>query len=457
MLNPARKTLLALGAFAALAVGGSAFAGAATNTTTTPSASSSSSERSERPKQEAADRRHGRQGQGGRARQGPRRDGPARRVRRPRRRRLPRPRAQVRRHRGRRARRQGLQGDVRPDAPGRRPRRPRPSPRRARWPRRDAPPVVTSSLAQGGEIRVAGSSRAICALKLPALPGSPPVSTAGSPFDQLLGAGVDRDRVKRWVADGRLRREHHGVFTLGHPAATAPGIYLSAALAAGRGAVVSHLAVAHLMRVARGPMPPPEVTIDSAAGRRRPGIVIHRSRLHRLDVSEFDGVPITILPRAMLDLAPRFEPPALDPPVPRGVGAPRHDRPRRSRPASSATRASPASAGCCGRCGADVTLSDLEDGFLALLRDHGLPLPRTNIDHPRRQGRLSLARPRHHGRAAELPLPRFAPRVRGRRRATPALRITTPTPTATCSSAARGRLRSSHPFSQRLESAAART
>jgi len=58
MLNPARRTLLALGAFGALAVGGSAFAGAATNTTTTPSSSSSasssssSSTRPDRPKQE---------------------------------------------------------------------------------------------------------------------------------------------------------------------------------------------------------------------------------------------------------------------------------------------------------------------------------------------------------------------------------------------------------------------
>jgi hypothetical protein len=31
--------------------------------------------------------------------------------------------------------------------------------------------------------------------------------------------------------------------------------------------------------------------------------------------------------------------------------------------------------------GADVTLSDLEDEFVALLRSRGLPRPRTNIDH----------------------------------------------------------------------------
>lgn len=45
MLNPARKTLLVLGAFCAAAVGGSALAGAASKTTTTPSGSSSSATR----------------------------------------------------------------------------------------------------------------------------------------------------------------------------------------------------------------------------------------------------------------------------------------------------------------------------------------------------------------------------------------------------------------------------
>ena len=45
--------------------------------------------------------------------------------------------------------------------------------------------------------------------------------------------------------------------------------------------------------------------------------------------------------------------------------------------------------------GSDVTLSELEDGFLALLRVHGLPLPRTNID--RRATRSTAT-----GRTSEL-------------------------------------------------------
>ena len=133
------------------------------------------------------------------------------------------------------------------------------------------------------------------------------------------------------------------------------------------------------MKAVRGP--------DAAAGgddrrrfgRRRPGIVIHRSRLHPLDVSELDGVPITILPRVLLDLAPRTQPAELsrmcheawvhhgtsprqiEACILRNPGKPRADRLRLAM-------------------GSDVTLSDLESAFVELLRDHGLPPARTNID-----------------------------------------------------------------------------
>ena len=199
-------------------------------------------------------------------------------------------------------------------------------------------------------------------------------------FVQLLAAGVDRDRIRRWVADGRLRREHTGVFTLGHPDSSARGIYLSAALAAGDGAVVSHLAVAHVLRLVRGRPPAPEVTIPAGGCRKRPGIRIHRSRLHPFDTADLDGIPITTVPRALLDLAPgtgleeltrmcheawihhRTTPAHIDATIARNPHKPGAAKLRRA-------------------LGADVLLSELERGFTALLRRHGLPLPRTNIDH----------------------------------------------------------------------------
>jgi hypothetical protein len=69
--------------------------------------------------------------------------------------------------------------------------------------------------------------------------------------------------------------------------------------------------VGHLLEIFRGPPPPPEVTTSAASGRRRPGIRIHRSTLHPLDVSTFEGIRVTTLPRMLLDLAPRLTPEQL--------------------------------------------------------------------------------------------------------------------------------------------------
>jgi hypothetical protein len=196
---------------------------------------------------------------------------------------------------------------------------------------------------------------------------------------QLLGAGVDRDRIKRWVADGRLRREHVEVFALGHPDPSPRGVYRSAALASGSGAVVSHLAAAQLLNLRSGRVPRPEVTILVDNGRRRPGIRIHRSTLHPLDVSTLDGIPITTVPRILLDLAPRETPDRLtrmchEAWVHHGTG------PEQVEACIARNPRKPGAAKLRRAQRADVTLSELERLFVALCSDHGLPLPRTNID-----------------------------------------------------------------------------
>jgi hypothetical protein len=198
--------------------------------------------------------------------------------------------------------------------------------------------------------------------------------------EQLLAAGVDAPRVKRWIADGRLRRVHRGVYAVGHVAPSLQGDYMAAVLACGEGAVLSHRAAAHLLRLLAGGAPPPEVTVPTVAGRTRPGIVVHRVReLHVLDTSILDDIPITIVPRILLDLSSALSMPELA---------------RACHEAWVRHRTTPAHIEACiarNPCkkganrlrralGSDVTLSVLEDGFLALLRRHGLPLPRTNVD-----------------------------------------------------------------------------
>jgi hypothetical protein len=197
---------------------------------------------------------------------------------------------------------------------------------------------------------------------------------------QLLALGVDRKRIDRRLADGRLRTVHRGVYAVGHAAPSPYGDYMAAVLACGDNAVLSHRPAAYVMRLRAGRPPPPEVTVATTADRRRPGIVIHRVKaLHVLDASTLDGIRITTVPRILLDLAPATTltqltrlcheawvrhdcgPDTIEACIARNPRKPGATKLRRA-------------------LGSDVTLSNLEDGFLELLERHNLPRPRTNID-----------------------------------------------------------------------------
>jgi len=198
---------------------------------------------------------------------------------------------------------------------------------------------------------------------------------------QLLAAGVDSSRIARWLADGRLCQIHRGVYAVGHLAASLHADYISAVLACGPTARLSHRAEGHLLRVLQTKKPPlPEVTIGATSARRRPGIAVHRvGELHRLDTWKFDGIRVMSVPRLLLDLAPLLSHEEL-------VRACHETRVR--------YRTSPAQVFACiardpGRAGVgrlrsalagEVTLSPLEKRFLALLREHRLPIGHTNID-----------------------------------------------------------------------------
>jgi len=198
---------------------------------------------------------------------------------------------------------------------------------------------------------------------------------------QLVGEGCDSGQIGRWVSDGRLHPVHHGVYAVGHTAPSLFGDLMAAVLACGDGAAVSHASGAQLLSVVRSVPRWPEITVPTTAGRCRPGIVVHRVRaLPDRDVCTWHGIPVTTVPRVLLDLAPRLRPADLS---------------RACHEAWIHHRMTPAMAEACiarnpGKKGAaklrralgsDVTLSLLEDAFVDLLKTHGLPLPRTNVDH----------------------------------------------------------------------------
>lgn len=191
---------------------------------------------------------------------------------------------------------------------------------------------------------------------------------------------MDADRVKRWLADGRLRRVHQGVYALGHAAPSTLGDYMAAVLAGGDDAALSHRPAAHLARVIRGVAPPPEITIPQRDCRRRPGITIHRADLnHRTDVFEIDGIRVTSVPRILLDLAPALSPAELTRAC-HEAWIHHRTRPHHIEACIARYPHKPGIAKLRAALGADVTLSDLETAFLRLLCAHELPRPRTNID-----------------------------------------------------------------------------
>jgi hypothetical protein len=198
---------------------------------------------------------------------------------------------------------------------------------------------------------------------------------------QLLDAGIDGKRIDRWVADGRLCVVHRGVYAIGHTAPSLLAAYMAAVLAGGPGAVLSHRAAAYVLKLLRGLPPRPEITITTA-DRRRPGIIIHRARARALrprDICVVDGIRMTTVPRVLLDLAPSLKPADL---ARACHEAWVHHRvtPEHIEACIARNPNKPGVAKLRHAFGADVTLSDLEDAFVALLKDHDLPAARTNID-----------------------------------------------------------------------------
>jgi Transcriptional regulator, AbiEi antitoxin len=195
---------------------------------------------------------------------------------------------------------------------------------------------------------------------------------------QLLAAGITVDEINRQLRSGALLREYRGVYRVGHQAPNVDARYLAAVLACGDGALLSRLAAGHLFGARKGPAPPPEVTAPTE--RRVKGVRTHRSRgLGREDGTTLRGIPVTTLPLTLVDLAAVLD---LDDlaracheagvrygTTPAQVGAVLRRRPK-----------SPGAAKLRLILDGDaaVTLSRLERRFLALLRETGLPLPRTN-------------------------------------------------------------------------------
>jgi very-short-patch-repair endonuclease len=195
---------------------------------------------------------------------------------------------------------------------------------------------------------------------------------------QLLGEGITAQEVRGRVRSGALLREHRGVYRVGHRAPSVEASYLAAVLACGPEAWLSGLAAAHLLSLVNARTPAPEVTTRQQ--RLVPGVRVRRGVIEPQDRAHHRGIPITAVPRTLIDLA---------------ADLPLDDLARACHEAGVRYRTTPAQLAAAltrrpknvpgaqklrriVERDARVTLSALERRFLKLLAEHGLPLPRTN-------------------------------------------------------------------------------
>jgi very-short-patch-repair endonuclease len=196
---------------------------------------------------------------------------------------------------------------------------------------------------------------------------------------QLLSRGVSTAVVDAWVQRGRLHRVHQGVYALGHTALRPEGHRLAAVLACGPGAVLSHrTAAAHW-----GLLTTDQTRIDVTAPRGRhgaPGIRLHRTRsLDAQDTTTHQGIPTTTVHRTLLDVAAMARGGELERAVAQAERLRMYDH--RAIQATIARANGHRGVGLL-RCATSRTpkwtRNEWEAEFLQLLRDAGLPEPKTN-------------------------------------------------------------------------------
>ena len=197
-------------------------------------------------------------------------------------------------------------------------------------------------------------------------------------WSQLLDARVSKAEIKKRVEKGLLIREYRGTYRVGHRAPSLQARYMAAVLACGEGAALSGKAAGYLLSLLKGSPPPPEVITPTE--RRVRGVRIRRRRrLDTRDVMTFRGIPVTTVPRTLVDLAAVLDESDLARAC-HEAGVLYGTKPAHVEVVLARSGNPPGAAKLRAvlRGKVRVTLSRLEGRFLALLTEAGLALPITN-------------------------------------------------------------------------------
>ena len=195
---------------------------------------------------------------------------------------------------------------------------------------------------------------------------------------QLILAGLGPAAIDYRVRKGGLRVVHAGVYAIGYERQDWISRAMAAVLACGRGAVLSHGSAAAVLEIRPYPRGPIEVSGPRA--RIRPGIRHRRRRLPAQMTTLFNGLPVTTVPRTLLDLATVLDERALT----RALNEARLRHGTRAaeieRLLAGTMKGQPGAARLARiAVGAQApTRSVFEDAFLAFLARNQLPAPEVN-------------------------------------------------------------------------------
>jgi hypothetical protein len=199
---------------------------------------------------------------------------------------------------------------------------------------------------------------------------------------QLVACGLNRAAIQRRVRNARLRRVHRWVFAVGHAALPREGAWLAAVYATGQDAALSHRSAAELLELGR--FRSPRISVVNTGHTRVTGVDTYRTRhLDSRDVTVHKGIRTTTVARTLVDLTDVLTAHQLAHVINEAAFRRRLDladvraameRANGRRNLKLLWRAIDMYLG-----GSAGTRSSLEDAFLALVAEAGLPEPLVNV------------------------------------------------------------------------------
>lgn len=202
-------------------------------------------------------------------------------------------------------------------------------------------------------------------------------------LSQLRELGLSARAVQHRAARGRLHRLHRAVYAVGYSKLTGHGHWMAAVLACGPHAALSHRSAAGLWGLRPDNRRKSDVSLPSPSARAKQAVEIHRSvTLSADDVTTLDGIPCTTVGRTLVDLGDVVPRRAVERAVEQAEVLCLFDLREVER---AIERAGPRrGTGILLSVledleGATLTASELEEAFLALCREAGLPTPEVNV------------------------------------------------------------------------------